>query len=355
VGPASFGWNDTTTSPETAPSGTPPGNWNASDNATRVSTFPNASGDIAIIQSQTGSAQTINLDQNITVGELLPGRLDAGGASGSITIATGTAGNGASNTLTFNNGASNAVLEQINQQTTNSNVLISVPILIAGNGTLSVSNDTSATVPLTISGNIASGLSSGVQSLVNGASATFGVPSSVIIRGSVKDGTAGGAVAVFVNTSSSNLTLSNTNTYSGGTDVSAGTLTVTSDGGFGSGSVVLSGFGLISVSGGATNNYIADTATLSVGTLATDNLNYTGTDVVGALVLNNMTEPAGIYGSAASGAPNQLPEFTGSGTITVAPEPAMLGAISLGAILLRRRPRRRTRTVAQDEKHSANQ
>ncbi len=167
-----FAWNDQTNAGETAPSGSPAGNWNVGGTATRVSTFPNASGDVATIPNQTTTSQTINLDQNITVGVFKPGRLDAGGANGAITIATGSAGNGAANTLFFDNGASNSLLEQVNDQTTNSNVNISAPIAIGGNGTLVVSNDTHDPTNLTntiISGSVRSALASGVQTLINGA------------------------------------------------------------------------------------------------------------------------------------------------------------------------------------------
>ncbi len=69
---------------------------------------------------------------------------------------------------------------------------------------------------------------------------------------------------------------------------------------------------------GALNNYIADSAAFSLfdGTDAV-NLNYTGTDVVNTLTVALAGQAAGVYGSATSGAPNVLPEFVGTGTITV--------------------------------------
>jgi hypothetical protein len=69
---------------------------------------------------------------------------------------------------------------------------------------------------------------------------------------------------------------------------------------------------------GANNNYILDTARLSIVTGSTVNLNYTGTpDVVGFLIVNGVSQPAGLWGSARSGAPNILSQFTGTGKILV--------------------------------------
>ena len=39
--------------------------------------------------------------------------------------------------------------------------------------------------------------------------------------------------------------------------------------------------------------------------------------MIGYLIVNGVSQPAGIYGGPASGAPNQFPQFTGAGTILV--------------------------------------
>jgi hypothetical protein len=70
--------------------------------------------------------------------------------------------------------------------------------------------------------------------------------------------------------------------------------------------------------GGVNTNYIADAATLSVVNGSVVNLNFSGSpEVVGFLEVNGVSQPGGLYGSAASGAPNQLPQFSGSGTLLV--------------------------------------
>lgn len=103
-------------------------------------------------------------------------------------------------------------------------------------------------------------------------------------------------------TGSGSLTLSAAASYSGATTVSAGTLSLT---------------------GPNTNN---DTSTVTIAaTGATLNLNFVGTDTVGALVIG--TDPplaAGEYGATGSGADHELAQITGTGTLTVggaAPSP----------------------------------
>ena len=74
----------------------------------------------------------------------------------------------------------------------------------------------------------------------------------------------------------------------------------------------------LTLQNGAANDYIFDGARLSIVTGAVVNLNYTGSpEVVGFLIVDGVSKPAGLYGSAASGAPNQLPQFTGTGKILV--------------------------------------
>jgi hypothetical protein len=115
------------------------------------------------------------------------------------------------------------------------------------------------------------------------------------------------------------ISLANTNTYSGGTLVSAGTLQASADGALGSGNIGLTASGVIlKLQGGATNNYIADTASLSVVSGSTVDLNFSGSaEIVDSLIVNGVAQAPGLYGGAASGAPNQLPEFAGTGKIRV--------------------------------------
>jgi hypothetical protein len=78
------------------------------------------------------------------------------------------------------------------------------------------------------------------------------------------------------------------------------------------------GTGTLTFQGGATNNYIADTVNLSLVSGSIINLNFSGApDKIRSLTVNGVGQAPGIYGSAASGAPNQLPEFAGTGTVQV--------------------------------------
>jgi Putative Ig domain len=78
------------------------------------------------------------------------------------------------------------------------------------------------------------------------------------------------------------------------------------------------GTGVLTFQGGASNDHIADTVALNVASSSTINLNYSGTpDTVRALLVDGAAQPPGLYGGAASGAPNQLAVFAGTGTIEV--------------------------------------
>jgi hypothetical protein len=81
----------------------------------------------------------------------------------------------------------------------------------------------------------------------------------------------------------------------------------------------------LTLQNGATNNYLADAATLSIVSGSTVNLNFTGTpDTIGFLVVDGVFQAPGLYGSAGSGAPNQLPQLTGTGELLVVPPPQLL-------------------------------
>src|SRR5213075_1875311 len=55
-------------------------------------------------------------------------------------------------------------------------------------------------------------------------------------------------------------------------------------------------------------------------------------DVIASLKVNGVSQPPGIYGGPLSGAPNILPEFAGSGTVSVGPV-STLGNISTRAFV----------------------
>jgi autotransporter-associated beta strand protein len=134
------------------------------------------------------------------------------------------------------------------------------------------------------------------------------------------------------------LTLSSVNTYTGATTINAGTLIAAHDGALGR-NVSLTASGVtLTLQNGATNNYIADAATLSIVSGSTVNLNFTGTpDTIGFLIVDGVSQAPGLFGSAASGAPNQLPQLTGTGELLVVPPPQLLNIST------------RTRVLAGDE------
>ena len=76
------------------------------------------------------------------------------------------------------------------------------------------------------------------------------------------------------------------------------------------------GAGVLTLQGRPTNNYLADTVSLSVITGSIINLNFAGNpDRIRSLIVDGVSQPPGLYGGPASGAPNQLPQFAGPGTI----------------------------------------
>ena len=63
---------------------------------------------------------------------------------------------------------------------------------------------------------------------------------------------------------------------------------------------------------------IGDTVGLILVSGSIINLNFTGTpDVIAFLTVDGVPQTPGVYGGPASGAPHQLPEFAGTGTVQV--------------------------------------
>lgn len=144
---------------------------------------------------------------------------------------------------------------------------------------------------------------------------------------------------------SGTLTLTGSNTYTGGTTILGDTLVAGADHALGTGNVTVTGGTTLTDTGGILNDYIGDTATLNVQTGGTFDLNYTGTDIIGGLIVDGTKLGPGVYGSTAGPGVTPEPGFNGTGTVTVAaatPEPASLTLLGLGAIgLLARRRRAR--------------
>lgn len=112
--------------------------------------------------------------------------------------------------------------------------------------------------------------------------------------------------------------LTGANTYTGGTTVNAGTLEI-------SGSIV----------GGVTNNTgtvrldsnsaLASSASVSLSSAGSVNLNYSGVQPITTLVIDGTPEPANTtWGAPGSGAQNQNAIFTGSGILFVSGSPVIV-------------------------------
>ena len=85
----------------------------------------------------------------------------------------------------------------------------------------------------------------------------------------------------------------------------------------GSGSLVKVGSGVLTLQA---NDCIADSVGLILVSGSIIKLDFTGPpDVIASLKVNGVPQPPGIYGGPMSGAPNILPEFAGSGTVSVGP------------------------------------
>lgn len=149
----------------------------------------------------------------------------------------------------------------------------------------------------------------------NNLSTTF---SGVIQDGDYIGGINSYAMGSIAKVGAGTLSLTNANTYTGGTTVSGGTLLAAHNSALATGDVSVGAGATLQLQNGATNNYIFDGAALRIVTNSIVNLNYSGTpDVVGSLFLNGVSQIPGVWGGPTSGAPHQLPQFTGPGTILV--------------------------------------
>lgn len=162
-----------------------------------------------------------------------------------------------------------------------------------------------------------------------------GTTSTLTVGGSIGDG--GNAFSLTKGSSGTGtLILNGANTYSGGTIISGGTLIANADGALGGGNVSLTGSTVrLTLQNGAVNDYIANTMSISMVTGSVTNLLYTGTDIVGGIVLAGVAQTTpGTYGAVGSTAIFQSAFFTGAGTLTLIPEPSTWAMIVFGMVLL---------------------
>lgn len=126
------------------------------------------------------------------------------------------------------------------------------------------------------------------------------------------------------------LRLTKENTYAGQTTVNGGILTVDATGTLGSGNVFVRNGAWLEL---LTPSAIAESAGLTIDDGGLARLDFSGTNLIGSLTLGGLlrTEP-GTYGSTASGATHTFDDyFTGTGTITIVPEPATLALAGAAA------------------------
>lgn len=295
-------------------------------------------GVLNVVLGQSGNfnaAGTINVSSiisdggsNFAITKTGAGTLQLSGANtygGGLTLLAGTfqlnsAAAPGSGTFTINGGTiTNTSVADITLSNNNAQIWGGDFTVAVGSGTKSLNLGTGA---VTLTGNR--------QVNVSGVTSTLTVGGS--IGGSGFSLTRGGGGA-------GTLILAANNTYSGGTIISSGKLTANHDGALGTGNVSLTGSTVtLTLQNGATNNYINDSASLSVITGSTVNLNFSGTpDTVSQFIVNGVSQAAGTYGAG------NFSELTGTGMITVIgiPEPATWMLMGVGLLIGAQRLRRK--------------
>jgi fibronectin-binding autotransporter adhesin len=116
-------------------------------------------------------------------------------------------------------------------------------------------------------------------------------PSPRTFGGIIQDGEEGGGAVSIVKSGTGSQTFTGLNTYTGSTTVEAGALSITN------------------------LDTLSDTAAVNLTTGATLDLNFTGTDKVGALSIDGVFLSSGVYGAVDSGAANETSLITGTGLL----------------------------------------
>ncbi|HYO09379.1 MAG TPA: LamG-like jellyroll fold domain-containing protein [Tepidisphaeraceae bacterium] len=234
--------------------------------------FPNGAGDFANVGNASTGAnnQTINLGQDITVGEMSIGSTNNG--TGIQTIAAGGPFK-----LIFDNLSAPGLLFHNAQAKAD---VISAPIVIGGTGTLMVVNPSGTA--MTLSGGITSGKTSGTQTLRH----TSG---GLAISGAIGDGATGGKISL--NAAGGSLVLSGNNTYTGGTTINDSAVSVTAGTtGTTASSIVLSPI-LTSASLTVSGSAAVNASNVALGGTSTVNLNG-GTLTTGSIARSNASANA---------------------------------------------------------------
>ncbi|HEY6071403.1 MAG TPA: autotransporter-associated beta strand repeat-containing protein, partial [Chthoniobacterales bacterium] len=193
-------------------------------------------------------------------------------------------------------------------------------------GATTISN---GTLQLGDGGSTGSLSASSAISLSSGGTFTIN-RNNAVVQGTDFSSSAITGTGKFEQIGSGSTTLNVANSYSGGTTISGGTLIASASGALGSGGVNLNAASVtLTLSGGVNPDFINNSATLTIG-FSSDvvNLNYTGTEIVGGLIVLGVAQGPGVYTSV------QFSELAGLGSITVVPEPTTIAMTLFGASLL---------------------
>jgi autotransporter-associated beta strand protein len=165
--------------------------------------------------------------------------------------------------------------------------------------------------------NIAGGASSTLAWTLPGDSVSAIIPTDFLYLPNAGNLVVGGT---------SQLTLSGSNSFSGGTTVAnGGTLEASGDNTLGQGNVYINNNGQLVLQNGVTNGYISPAGDLVMnGADALAILSYTGTNTIHGFSTNGGTTylPTGTYGASGSGATFQLFQFIGTGILNVTAIPS---------------------------------
>ena len=289
------------------------GNWGTASNWS--GTVPDAAAATALLTYDITNNRTVTINiSSRTVGVLTVGDSDYT-TSGSVWNGYTLAAN-AGLSLILDNGASSAQVNKTAKPYSTGTAAadtISAPVLL--NGSLDIRNSSESSLNFTSGGVTAN--STGTKTITNSGTGV----GKVVMSGVIGDG--GGKVAVIQNSSTSALTLSGANTYSGNTRISAGTLTI--------GNALALQNSVFDTSGAGTLAFSSGINTPTFGGL-TSSTNLTLASNVTALTLNPgagvSTTYSGILGSATAG---MTVTKVGDGTQILAGANTYSGSTIIGA------------------------
>jgi autotransporter-associated beta strand protein len=211
------------------------------------------------------------------------------------------------NSMTFAPGAT--LCNRTNATTSGTMTLSTTNVHFPTEGTMIFNYDDRPTTNITING--AWPAMTGDVTIQVGSNNT--VVGAVTLNGAISGDHA------FSKTASGTLVLNATNTYTGGTTVTGGTLDVRKDGGLGSGNVSVTNGATLKLGSGTANDYINNTASLLLNGSAMVNLAYAGTDAIGGLSFDGGAtfQALGTWGSTTSSAVHKDSHFAGNGILNV--------------------------------------